>query len=101
MKWDYTCKRFKTVREMLDQDEATCKQCMLIMSELESCCDELASNDRTDWIFYDEFRDLKSEIHDEIEVMDDTDYISCKCILNSYLQEFYDLCDIAKVWLEV
>ena len=101
MKWNYICKGFKTVREMINQDIETCKQCMLIMSELEGCCDEIAPDNKKDWIFSNEFRDLKSEIHDEIEYMDETDYVSCEGILNSYLQEFYDLCDSAKVWLDI
>lgn len=101
MKWRYTCERFKDVRKLLNQDIETCRQCRLIMYELESCCDEITTDGKKDWIFYDEFRDFKSEIHDEIEYMDDTDYISCEGIVNSYLQEFYDLCDSARVWLDI
>ena len=101
MKWNYTCNRFKHVRELINQDIEICRQCMLIMAELEGCCDELTPNGKEDWIFYDNFRDLKSEIHEEIELMDDTDYESCENTVNSYLQEFYDVCDSAKVWLEI
>ena len=47
MKWDFTCNRFKGVRELITQNINTPKQCMLIMSELESCCDELTPDNRT------------------------------------------------------
>lgn len=99
MKWDFTCNRFKGVRELITQNINTPKQCMLIMSELESCCDELTPDNRTNWIWYDEFRDLKTEIHEEIELIDEDDYEDCEMITNSLLQEFYNLCDEARVWL--
>ena len=101
MKWRYTCERCKDVRKFFSLAIDTRRQCMLIMAELEGCCDELTPNGKEDWIFYDNFIDLKSEIHEEIELMDDTDYESCENTVNSYLQEFYDVCDSAKVWLEI
>ena len=99
MKWDYTCNRFRGVRELINENINTPKQCILIIKGLENCCDELTPDDRTDWIWYDEFRDLKSEIHEEIELMDEDDYKDCEMIVNSLLQEFYNLCDEARVWL--
>lgn len=96
-KWEITCYKFKKVRELINQNIETPKQCILIMNEIESCCDELTPNNKFDWVFYDEFRDLKSEIHEEIELMDEDDYYSCKNTVNNYLSEFYDLCDYANV----
>ena len=99
MKWDYTCHRFKRVRKLIDEEIETPKQCMLIMAELESCCDELTSDNRSEWIYYDVFRDLKSMIYEEIELMDEDDYESCEITVNDFLEDFYDLCDEARVWL--
>lgn len=101
MKWNYTCNRFKNVRELINEEIETPRQCMLIMTELESCCDELTPDNRSEWIYYDEFRDLKSIIHEEIELMDEYDYESCERTLNNYLEEFYNICDEARVWLEL
>lgn len=98
-KWNRTCKSFKKVRDMLANDIETTELCMKIMYAMESCCDELTQNDETDWIFYDDFRDLKWEIHEEVEFMDETDYESCESTVNHYLNELYDLCDGAGVWL--
>ena len=99
MSWDFTCYRFKRVRELITQNINTSKQCILIMKGLENCCDELTPDDRSDWIWYDEFIDLKTAIHEEIELIDEDDYEDCEMITNSLLQEFYNLCDEARVWL--
>lgn len=99
-KWKYKCNTFKEVRKLIKKNIETPTQCALIMSTLEECCDELTPNRRQQWIWYDAFRDLKSEIHDEIELMDD-DYESCENMVNGWLREFYDLCDKANVWLEM
>lgn len=99
MKWDYTCNRFKRVRELINEKKETPRQCMLIMTELESCCDEITPDNRSEWIYYDEFRDFKSMIYEEIELMDEDDYESCEITVNGFLEDFYDLCDEARVWL--
>lgn len=101
MKWNYTCNRFKRVRELINEEIEIPKQCMLIMTELESCCDELTPDNRSEWIYYDEFRDLKSIIHEELELMDEDDYESCEMTVNDFLENFYNLCDEAKVWLRL
>lgn len=97
-KW-MTCNSFSKIRELIEEEIKTPTQCMKIMYALESCCDELTQNKKEYWIFYDAFRDLKSEIHDEVELMDEYDYESCKDTTNCYLDEMYDLCDAARVWL--
>lgn len=101
MKWKFTCNSFKRVRELIDENIETSEQCVLIMTELEKCCDELTPNDKREWVYYDEFRDLKSEIHDETEFMEEDEYEFCEQTVNDYLEEFYDLCDEAKVWLGI
>ena len=100
-KWSKTCNLFEKVREMLQEDIETTRHCMKIMYTMEACCDELTPNDARDWLFYDDFRDLKADIHDEIECMDECDYETCEHVVNNYLSEMYDLCDIAGVWLAV
>ena len=84
---------------MIDEEIETTEQGIKIMYAMENCCDELTSNDNTEWVFYEDFRDLKSEIHDEVESMDEHDYEACEDTVNHYLGELYDLCDTAGVWL--
>lgn len=98
-KWDYVCNEFKRVREMIDKDIRTPQHCLYIMAQLEACCSELTPDNRQNWDYYDNFRDMRSEIHDEIEYMDETDYETCERTVNNFLEEFYDLCDEANVFL--
>lgn len=99
--WNKTCHSFKKVRNMIADNVKTTSHCMAIMYAMESCCDELTPNDAENWEFYDDFRDLKYEIHEEVELMDETDYESCEYTVNNYLDELYDLCDSARVWLGI
>lgn len=100
MRWRKTCKTFKKTRDLIN-NEGTVNNCMQIMYAIEACCDELAPDSDSEWVFYDSYRDLKSEIHDEVEYMDEDDYESCENTVNYYLKEFYDLCDAARVWLDM
>lgn len=99
--WDKVCNSFKDVRCMIAMEEETTRQCMKIMYALEKCCDELTSDDEMSWDFYDDFRDLKWEIHEAVEFMDGEDYESCVETVDNYLTEMYGLCDVARVWLAV
>lgn len=100
-RWNKTCHSFKRVRDMIGEEIETASHCMKIMYAMENCCDELTSNNEAEWSFYDDFRDLKTEIHDEVEFMDEDDYESCEDAVNYYLGELYDLCDSAGIWLEL
>lgn len=84
---------------MIYDDVRTPKQCMRIMSKLENCCSELTSDEESGWHWYDEFVGIMLEIHEEIELMDENDYESCEDTVNNFLEEFYDLCDEANVFL--
>ena len=100
-KWNKVCHSFSKVRNLIDEESETTEQGIKVMYAMENCCDELTSNDKTEWVFYDDFRDLKAEIHEEVESMDEDDYESCEDTANYYLGELYDLCDTAGVWLEL
>ena len=100
-KWNKTCNSFAKVRAMLEDDIETTSHCMKIMYAIEACCDELTPDNVKDWLFYDNFRDLKANIHDEVECMDEYDYDSCEEIVNNWLNELYDLCDASRVWLSM
>lgn len=97
--WDKTCYSFKDVRDMIKQDIKTQIHCVMIMFAMVKCCDELTPNDAKDWTFYDNFIELKAEICDEVEYMEDYNYEECEKIVNMWLEELYNLCDYARVWL--
>lgn len=99
--WNKVCNSFRDVRCMIAMEEETVDNCIRIMNALERCCDELTPSENMHWDFYDDFRDLKWEIHEAVEFMDEDDYESCMDTVNCYLNEMYDLCDVAKVWLAV
>ena len=98
-RWNKVCNSFKKVRDMINEDIESSRQCIRIMHVLECCCDELTPDYEKSWDFYHSFRDLKQEIHEEVELMDENDYNTCEDIVNTYLNELYDLCDSARVWL--
>jgi hypothetical protein len=103
MKWKFDISEyFENVRELMDEEIETPRQCMLILNELEKCCDALTPDARTWWVYYEDFRDFKTEIHEAIELIDDEDsYEDCMETVNYYLTDFYDLCDSARVWLGI
>ena len=104
-KWYKACYSFKEVRSMLYDDVETVDRCVEIIEAIEDCCEQIMDNE-TNWDFYEDFADLKAEIHDEVESIsemsyDEIDYKDCQNMVNYYLGELYDLCDVARVWLAI
>ena len=83
-KWKRTCKDFEAVRKMIYEGDVAG-----IMENLRKICIKLALTD--DDFSYD-FSSLAEDI--EMETEDATEETA-----DYYLSEFYDLCDVAKVWL--
>lgn len=52
-----------------------------------------------EWNWYGAFREMEADIFDEIDYMDEDDCESCEMTVNNFLEEFYDLCDEANVFL--
>ena len=100
-RWEKTCRHFKQVREAIQEQAETVDQCIEILRLMESCCQEISPDHESDWDFFEEFRDLKSEIHEQIEMLDGEDYDACEDAVDFYLNELYDLCDNANVWLDL
>lgn len=99
--WVYTCKNFKKVRNLIDEGEETSQNCLKILWELKNCCNELSKLNLTNWFFQDLFEDLKSEIQEDLALVDTNKYEDCEYFTNYYLKEFYDLCDTSCVWLGI
>lgn len=94
-KYDRVCLAFEDVKRLIKAE----KRYLEIMYAMERCCDELTPNDAENWEFYDYFRDLKSEIHEEAELMDENDIVSCEDTIMNCLEEMYALCYNARVWI--
>lgn len=95
-KWGKQCISFYRVRLAIQRGASTYN----LLQLLSECCDELTSNKAKNWSYYEEFRNMKAEIMDEMAQTTNVNEIS-STIGDSFLQEFYDLCDCAKVWLPI
>ena len=85
-KWQKICKEFAAVRKTIDDNG----DLNLIKQQLISICDKYA---KQNWDFAEDYAELAEELTDaDIDTDDEMDY---------YLSEFYNLCDNARVWLEV
>ena len=87
-RWKKTWKEFEEVRQLILNDDIEG-----ILPRLSKICEKYA---KQKWIFSDDFDDLRVEIDYAIEE-EDFDEES----VDYYLDEFYDLCDAAGVWLGV
>ena len=87
VKWDKRCTEFKKVREYINAEEND-----KILPALLDICKKYAEED---WDFADDFDRLAEDI--EVVADDDLDDDD----IDFYLDDFYDLCDAARVWLEL
>lgn len=88
-RWDYTCREFKAVRDILESDTP---DTMEIIRKLIEIC---AKYEEKKWDFADDY----AELREELEAVADDDLDDDE--VNYYLDEFYDLCDSAKVFLDI
>ena len=86
-RWEKTCNEFKLVRKAIDEEDF-----VSILTQLVAICDKYANEE---WEFAEDYTRLSEDISD-IDIdnadSDDVDYA---------LHEFYDLCDSARVWLDI
>lgn len=88
-KWIKRCDEFAKVRELINEEDYNG-----ILKELASICDKYANED---WDFSEDFANLKE---DDIDLWVDDNEVD-EDTINWILGEFYDLCDAARVWLEL
>lgn len=89
-KWKKVCKRFNVIREMIDNDGDGRE----ILRKLHEICADYCLQR---WDFAEDFEDLGIEIWDVVDGIMEIDQET----VNYYLNEFYDLCDNANVWLGI
>lgn len=81
-RWDKVCTEFIEVRNAIYNEDGKA-----VLDGLKEICEKYSNED---WDFAQDFQDLGDDLHDADE--DEVDY---------WLDEFYDLCDNARVWLEL
>ena len=85
--WKKKCMEFTEVRKAIN--EGRTKD---IIEMLIKICDKYG---KQKWLYAESFATLSEEIQEEVDGDADEDTV------DFWLNEFYDLCDAAKVWLEV
>jgi hypothetical protein len=99
--WVVTCTKFKTVRELLEEQEKTKDMCKRILIALQACNNEIVELSH-DCGWHEDFVEFSSELYDAICQIDMEEYYStCEEIVNNCLKEMYNLCDDASVWLAI
>lgn len=81
-RWDKVCTEFIEVRKAIDNEDSKA-----VLDGLKEICEKYSNED---WDFAQDFQDLNDDLDNADE--DEVDY---------WLDEFYDLCDNARVWLEL
>lgn len=85
--WVMTCTEFKGVRKAIEDENST-----LIISQLIAICDKYA---KKKWDFAEDYERMAEDLREvDAEELDDED-------VDFYLHDFYDLCDSARVWLDI
>lgn len=93
MGWRKRCVEFARVRELID-NENNWLFLDSIMTSLIQICDKYAAEDED---FGEDFERLAEEMREGYEGNDDFGLEDAEF----WLDEFYDLCDSARVWLEL
>ena len=88
-RWLKTCTEFAKVRVSIESENLS-----EIIKGLIEICDKYA---KENWDFADDYARLSEELSETID--DEKDYSDDE--VDYWLSEFYDLCDNARVWLEV
>lgn len=100
-KWAKNCYSFERVRELCRQPEESVDICKKIMAALVTSCNELIPDPEL-WPFGESFEELRDAILEEMELMcSEDEYEECEDTVNHYLDEMYELCDVAGVWLVI
>lgn len=87
MIWQKTCIEFKGVRKSIEDGDNE-----LIVTQLISICDKYA---KQEWDFAEDYERMAEELREvDVEELDDDG-------IDFYLHDFYDLCDNARVWLDI
>ena len=104
MRWKYSLdKEGKELRSLLDKEESTIENISLVYKQIIICLESwkkrLTESDKEDYEY--DIDCMIEELQCACPSVDDDslDYYEEEENLNYYLDEFYDLCDDARVWV--
>lgn len=87
MNWVMKCTEFKGVRKAIDDGNIK-----LIIPQLIAICEKYA---KKEWDFAEDYERMSEDLREvDAEELDEED-------VDFYLHDFYDLCDSARVWLDI
>ena len=103
-KWKYEVKNLSVqLRELINESNSDYSDCVKILEKAVEICEYiktiLSEKDKDIWV--DSFDDMIRDIQDatDYEISEDNDTEENEDIVNYYLGDFYDLCDVANIWL--
>ena len=110
-KWIYTCKGGKELRNLIDR-AGTWEMSVRILQQLETCYKEIINNypweDECDKYDFQDALDVLSgddtiieNWMNGIEDIDEYGFEDDEELVDERLEEFYNLCDSYRIWVEV
>ena len=103
-KWNYEVKGLSIqLRELINESNSDYSDCVKILEKTVEICEYiktiLSEKDKDVW--EDSFDDMIDSIQEgyHYEISEDNDEEENEDIVNHYLSELYDLCDVVNIWL--
>lgn len=105
-KWKYEVKNLSVqLRELINESNSDYSDCVKILEKTVEICEYIKTilSEKDKDIWEDSFDDMIDNIQDAIdyEISEDNDTEENEDIVNHYLSELYDLCDVANIFLAV
>ena len=105
-KWNYEVKGLSIqLRELINESNSDYSDCVKILEKTVEICEYIKTilSEKDKDIWEDSFDDIIDSIQDAIdyEISEDNDTEENEDIVNHYLSELYDLCDVANIFLAV
>lgn len=103
-KWKYEVKgRSIQLRELINESNSDYSDCIKILEKTVEICEYIKTilSEKDKDIWEDSFDDMIDNIKDAIdyEISEDNNTEENEDIVNYYLRDFYDLCDVVNIWL--
>lgn len=103
-KWKYEVKDLSVqLRELINESNSDYSDCAKILKKAVEICEYIKTilSEKDKDIWEDSFDDMIDNIKDAIdyEISEDNNTEENQSIVNYYLGDFYDLCDVANIWL--
>lgn len=102
--WQYEVKDLSVqLRELINESNSDYSDCVKILEKAVEICKYIKTifSEKDKDIWEDSFDDMIERIKDslEYEISEDNDEEDNENVVNYYLGDFYDLCDVANIWL--